>query len=231
LPPTSLVALINAAHFQALWANSWNKILMGSFISPDGLVNTSYMSTIASFYYLDSEELRAKIIRLPYADRKFSMIVALPNQKKTGLVQLVEDFSKVDSNQILRDMDATTVSVLLPQFKLNYTTSLNDVMRSIQIERVFTPNASMSSLAVPTDTEHFPEGAAISGVFHGAGIVVDHKSANNNKMSAASDNRISDDDTKMPKFNACWPFLFFILDETTGGILFTGIVSKPEYVE
>jgi serine protease inhibitor len=179
------------------------------------------------FYYLDSTELGAKIIRLPYAGRKFAMFIALPPKKNNGLTQLVENFNKIDMNEVLSEMDAITVSVLLPKFKLDYKANLNEVMRVLQIDRIFQTIASFSALAVPSDTEAFPEGAPISGLFHAASIVVDGKSANDT-MSTASDFGDSKVDLNVAKFEACWPFVFFILDETTGGILFSGTVSKPE---
>lgn len=76
----SVVLLINALYFEGTWRFGFNKSLTAPFHGTDKKVDKSFMEQTGNFYYFNSKKLNAKILRLPYNGRKFSMFVILPNE-------------------------------------------------------------------------------------------------------------------------------------------------------
>jgi serine protease inhibitor len=80
----AVMLITNAIYFKGFWRNKFlrNETHYGGFyVEPDQIQTVSYMSTIDAFYYHDSKELDAKIIKLPYEGNKFSMLIVLPGTK------------------------------------------------------------------------------------------------------------------------------------------------------
>jgi serine protease inhibitor len=221
---SSLVVLLNAVRFQGLWSHSFtHELIIGKFVSPVGNVDATYMGTKGRFYYIESEALAAKVVRIPYAGQKFAMFVVLPNRKK-GLQQLTNDLDTINFNRALWNMDATEVNLLLPKFKIDFSINLNEAIKGVGITKIFSKEASLSAFAVPGDAT-FEEGAPVSNIFHSASITVDEKSAGVNAQQLPV---IAHNSTTEANFQACWPFLFFIQDETTGAVMFAGTVNSPQ---
>ena len=65
----AIMILANAIYFKGTWRHQFpkeNTTPGGFYVSPTEIVEASYMKTTDTFYYFESNELDAKILRLPY---------------------------------------------------------------------------------------------------------------------------------------------------------------------
>lgn len=77
----SIILLINALYFEGTWRFGFNKTRSGSFFTAPGTkVEKSFIEQTGMFYYFYSKKLNAKILRLPYNGRRYSMFIILPNE-------------------------------------------------------------------------------------------------------------------------------------------------------
>lgn len=77
----SVILLINALYFEGTWRTGFNKTLTKSFFTgPGKKTDKPFMEQTGNFYYFFSKHLNAKMLRLPYIGRRFSMFVILPNE-------------------------------------------------------------------------------------------------------------------------------------------------------
>lgn len=61
--------ICNALYFKGSWRHQFSKSLTrsgGFYISPTEIVEVPLMETTDTFYFFESQDLDAKIIRLPY---------------------------------------------------------------------------------------------------------------------------------------------------------------------
>lgn len=132
------------------------------FVDSKASLSVPFMTKTDDFYYSESSELEAKILRLPYKvcpfhtsliqldyfyfylsiyvrliyskrqGYKFAMYIILPN-KRDGLNELI---SRIDSSSLHRTqilMDKVEVKVSLPKFKFANTVKLNDFLKAVSI--------------------------------------------------------------------------------------------------
>lgn len=129
------MVILNALYFNGYWRRPFplNETFEAPFfVTPTTQLKTTFMRQTASFFYLDSKQLDAKILRLPYKGNKFAMTIVLPNSKG-GLDELLY---QMDSNTLHLAqylMDEMEVRVELPKFKFDHTAHLNDVLMRVSM--------------------------------------------------------------------------------------------------
>lgn len=127
----SVILLINALYFEGTWRFGFNKTFTGEFnLAPGKRVNKPFMERTGNFYYFFSKHLDAKILRLPYDGRRYSMFVILPNDNQS--LETVID--RLDSGTIKNEiwhMDEVEVHVVLPKFKFDSSLNLNEVVQKV----------------------------------------------------------------------------------------------------
>lgn len=128
----SVILLINALYFEGTWRYGFNKTFTGGFnLSSGKQVDKPFMERTGNYYYFYSKHLDAKILRLPYDGRRYSMFVMLPNDNQN--LETVID--RLDSNTIKNEvwhMDEVEVHVVLPKFKFDSSLNLNDVVQRVK---------------------------------------------------------------------------------------------------
>lgn len=128
----SVILLLNALYFEGTWRFGFNKTVTGNFFTgPGKSVSKTFMERTSNFYYFYSKHMDAKILRLPYNGRRFSMFIILPNDS-TNLDNVVE---RLDSGTIKNEiwhMDEVEVHVVLPKFKFDSSINLNDVVKRVK---------------------------------------------------------------------------------------------------
>jgi serpin B len=96
-------------------------------------VDKSFMEQTGNFYYFYSKYLNAKIVRLPYNGRRFSMFIILPNEVN-GLDGVID---RLDSNSIKNEvwhMDELEVHIQMPKFKFDSSINLNDAVKKVKLK-------------------------------------------------------------------------------------------------
>jgi serine protease inhibitor len=128
----SVLFLINALYFESSWRYPFNKTLTRDFIhSPGKKSSRQFMEQTNNFYYFFSRQLNAKILRLPYRGRTFSMFMILPIEVN-GLDSVIEKLNAETLNNEVSHMKELETLVVIPKFKFDTLVNLNDVTRSVR---------------------------------------------------------------------------------------------------
>uniref|UniRef100_A0A182QSD5 Serpin domain-containing protein n=1 Tax=Anopheles farauti TaxID=69004 RepID=A0A182QSD5_9DIPT len=232
LQDTQLI-LANVLFLKASWKNSFpdDKTHNRTFHLADGTstVTTEFMHQTDLYDYTVHEGLGAEVLRLPYKGRHFSMNMILPH-RNVSLASVANALTPEVVQSIVELFVREEVSVLIPKFRFNYGTLLNDAIRSLGIRDVFTSNASLPLLS---STDNFAKkddhknSLQVSKILQKAGIEINEKGT---LAFAATEiqlvNKFGYDGDPI-EFEANRPFLFYILDEETNAILFVGKVVDP----
>jgi len=129
----SILVLISALSFEGTWKFPFNTTATRDFATaPETKVSKEFMEETKSFYSCNSQNLNAKILRLPYEGKRYSMFVILPNEVN-GIDAVIE---KLDSNLLSDEacrMEKSETHVVIPKFKFDASVNLNDVTRAVKL--------------------------------------------------------------------------------------------------
>ena len=219
----SLMLIMNALFFKGSWR--------GRYFSPEATrteefrtsenrkVLVPFMRTISRFYYSESPELDAKILRIPYHGMKFAMYLVLP-RTGNGLEHLIKEINPFVLTRHVWLMQHLSVDVLIPKFKFQFSSHLEPVLRELGIRDIFDDTATLTGIA---RTKRTSRHLKVSDIVQKTGIEVNE---NGTTAYAATEvqlgNKIGDQ-----SFHATHPFLFYIEDESTGTILYVGKMTNP----
>lgn len=130
----SVIMMLNAIYFEGTWRHGFNDTITRDFhLQPAKSIPKQFVSQTGNFYYFYSRKLNAKILRLPYNGRRFSMFIILPNAIG-GIDELVERLEEQDINNDVWHMDEIEVRVALPKFKFDTTINLNSIIQKVNSE-------------------------------------------------------------------------------------------------
>lgn len=131
----SVMVMLNAIYFSGLWRRPFptnQTTEMPFYVSGSQQVKTKFMVRTGRYYYLQSDNLNAKILRLPYKGKKFSMLVVLPNSKE-GFNEFVR---QLDGASLRREewlMDDEEVYVAMPKFKFEHLANLKSTLEDVSL--------------------------------------------------------------------------------------------------
>jgi serine protease inhibitor len=93
----SVILLLNALYFNGAWRQPFNKTFTGPFNTAAGKnVQKSFVERTGNYNFLNSKAYDAKILRIPYAGRRYSMFIILPNESN-------------NINRVIESLDSTTL--------------------------------------------------------------------------------------------------------------------------
>lgn len=220
----SILFLINSLYFESSWRFAFNKTITRDFSHATGKKSArQFMEQTGNFYYFYSQHLNAKILRLPYKGRKFSMFIILPVEVN-GLDSVIDKLAADTIKNEVWHMDELESHIVIPKFKFDTTINLNDVVRSMGITEIFENTATFPLLARGGSSEGKLK---VSNIVQKSGIVVDEKGTV--AWSATEIELVNKFGGAPQEFVADHPFLFYIEDDTTGAKLFAGRVSDPKF--
>jgi len=224
IDPLDILFLINAIYFKGTWTEQFDKAasyqrdfhLLGG-----ATVKRWMMQQDGKYQYFATENFQA--VSLPYGSGRLSMYLFVP-EEKDGLPDLLEQLSAANWEKWLSGFYRMSGDVVLPRFKLEYETPLNDALVALGMADAFNPNAADFSKMVKP-----PVQAYISEVKHKTFVEVNEEGT---EAAAVTSTRVAM--TAMPspheKFSivADRPFLCCIRDNTTGAVLFMGAIYDPK---
>jgi serpin B len=216
---TKLV-LTNAVYFKGNWAKRFDADRTGDreFTLASGQkIEVKMMAQNMGVDYVENDRLQA--VRLPYVGGQTSMIVVLPRKGDVlnGSAFLDADgFAKVQ-----RDLKPEArVVVQMPRFEASARMSLPTVLSKLGMARAFMAKAEFGRLC--------KEPLKISEVIHQAWVKVGEEGTEAAAATAVTMMPGAARPAELPKlFLADHPFLFFIVDDRNGGVLFAGKVMDP----
>lgn len=214
------LVLTDAVYFNAQWAVPFDpsETNSGPFVRLDGSsVSTKFMmADLPALPALQGTNFKA--ISLPYADRRLSMLVVVPDAGQ--FAQVESGLDQVALQAIVAGLTPKTVALALPRFRTETAANLGEVLQSLGMISAFAPGmADFSGM----DGSH---NLYVSAVRHQAFIDVAEKGT---EAAAATAVVMKDAGLLMVDLSV-WvdhPFLYVVRDEPTGAILFMGRVLDP----
>uniref|UniRef100_A0A663MRK3 Serpin domain-containing protein n=1 Tax=Athene cunicularia TaxID=194338 RepID=A0A663MRK3_ATHCN len=222
IDPSTVLVLVNAIYFKGKWAVGFKKEdTKETYFQLNKVQRTVQMMFQEGYFNMAIiEEMKMKVIELPYFDNELSMFILLPevvSEDFTGLEQVILlVLSRWTSSARMQQLK---VKLYLPQFKMEESYVLNKTLEGMGVMNVFDWGK-----------------ADLSGISRKDGLVV-------SKAIQKSSVEVNEEGTEavgamglvaVPlcrsisyEFKADHPFLFFIRHNSTNTILFFGRYSSP----
>jgi serine protease inhibitor len=223
-PPKPPLVLIDAVYFKGAWEKPFPAAqnLSSQFNREKlGPCQVTMMRRSLSAPYLATDDFQA--IKLPYSGRGLEMVLVLPD-KETDLTAVVQKLRAGSWKDTLAEFSEDSGSITLPRFKVSYHDSLVGPLTELGIKAIFNPSRDFALMF--DDPRQF----FVSGLIQQSYLTVDE-----NGSEAAAATEIQMEATAMRRqrlkpFNLVFdrPFLFAIVDDESGQLLFAGVLRDPE---
>jgi serpin B len=224
LPQDDIAVLVNAIYFKAPWANAFNPDLTydGRFFLPDGdEIGVRMMHRVDDYVIVEGAGYRAA--RLSYKPSSLGMIIVLPDAID-GLDSVMGVLDTAELARLRAEFERGTPSAFtfeLPRFGVPCEASLKPALQQAGMTRAFDWTRADFSAMTERPPAEIP--VAISDIVHCALIEVSEEGTE----AAGATMVIFHIGGASPSFIVDRPFLFFIVDETTGAIVFQGKIVDP----
>ncbi|MGH6771860.1 MAG: serpin family protein [Xanthobacteraceae bacterium] len=224
------LVLLNAVYFKARWARAFDaKLTKDDFFNVKRTRQELVPTMLQRAHHSVVQREGYRAIRLPYAVRELGMVVVLPDEVD-GVDAVGRRLDMAELSQLfaaLRTQPARLVMLSLPRFKTEFKTELTALFQEAGIHRAF--DLKRADFSGMTGVPASAAPTAIDQIVHRAVVEVAEEST-----EAAAATGIGFRVTSaMPKpveplrFRVDRPFLYYIVDEKTGAVLFQGRVVDP----
>lgn len=214
------LVLTNAIYFKASWLHQFEPGMTedADFTLISGQkVQVPMMRQTETFGY--ASENGYQLISLPYEGNKLSMVIILPDEGNYSRVE--EGLGDFDIQGLASSVSYVQLDLEMPKFKIESSFGLADTLDAMGMKDAFIPGiADLSGMDGTHDLY-------ISAVQHKAFIEVDETGT-----EAAAATAVVVGIESMPidepiKVSIDRPFIYFIVDNKTGSVLFMGRVMNP----
>ncbi len=213
-----VMCLINAIYFKSIWDSKFDQgqTHNQAFYLPDqSTVEASFMKGKVNFNVHYTGE--ATVIELPYVNKKFSMVIIMPNST-TSLNNLVAGLDTAIWNNWMGGLSAYNSEIIMPKFKFSYSILLNNDLIKLGMGNAFSSSADFTGI-------NPAGGLNISKVQHKAFVAVDEAGT---EAAAATAVTVQVTDVLVPPtITIDHPFVFAIREMKSGLILFVGTMTNP----
>lgn len=220
ISPMTRLVLANAIYFKAGWLYPFDPQLTKSdyfFFLIGGQTTVSMMHNTETYAYKSTAQY--EVIDLPYQGGGESMIIIMP---------IVDEFEKLEKElnaftlkEITSDLKPQKIDLTMPQFSLQSSFALRDVLIELGMLNAFAPlSANFSGIDGTRDLY-------IDKLEHKTFINVDENGTEAAAASGAAVGLTAMDENPSIPVVINHPFIFVIQDNETGLILFIGRVLNP----
>jgi serpin B len=218
--------IINAVYFKARWASAFDPHLTHDEafnLTETEKADVAFMNQTGRFPLVSDDGYRA--IRLDYQVPELGLVIVLPDGIGDGgaVAQRLGAEALAGLMASLRDgATKKEVALALPRFRIAFSANLRGPFQQAGVQKALDPNhADFSGLTGR------PSGGEsrfyVDEIAHRAVIEVSEESTEAAAATATGVRAI----TVATPFRADHPFLFYLVDGTTGAILFQGRVADP----
>ena len=212
--------LVNAIYFKGIWGENvefdTRNTRQDIFTMENGSkVKVNYMNKQSDLDYYECDQY--KMVRLPYGNGAFQMVVALPNEGET-LANVAAALEAEPSR--LNMMANSHVKLKIPKFETASTIYLKDVLKSMGMISAFQffPFSNFSQMA--------EDPIMVTKIFQKSKIKVDEKGSEAAAVTVIGMEFATVAPPPTPptvfEFYATRPFMYMIREVSTGAILFMG---------
>ena len=223
--------LMNALYFKAKWAGSKHSPMFreegtrpedftlsnGTKVKVDMMRNSGYHQYAVMDGY--------KVLVLPYAGGKFNMYILLPD--KNDIEGLVNKLQATAWSDILNNLkQGVEVIVRLPKFSIENKYDLSEALVSLGVEKAFQEGrAEFDMMFQPKPNYYY----WINKVIQKSRINVSEWGTEAGSVTVVemAGDLAAGPPQEIIEFYADHPFVFIIGEETSGTILFEGVVTNP----
>lgn len=222
---TTRLVLVSSIFMKAVWRDAFDPSLTAPstfFLSENQSVLAQMMTRSAQMPYYENPTVQ--VLEMPYRstnkeEPRFSMLFILPRGGDIRQAENLLNTARFD--QLLKELTPRQVIASIPRFTFSSDFNLNDTLQAMGLQAPF------SNIADFTGMTEAP--ISIGGVLHKAFISVDEKGTEAIAATAVTINLTS----VVPEetatiFKADHPFVFAIIDRSTGSILFIGRLMAPQ---
>lgn len=224
LNPLTRLVLTNAVYFKGKWAAPFAKEATQEkdFAASTGAkIKCQMMNKQNNFGYTQTPDYQA--LELPYEKNDLSMMVVLPQAGK--MAALENNLTTTKFTEIKKSLKPELVNVFLPKFKFDTSYNMNQMLAKMGMPTAFTPDmADFSGIYDKTKTI---ENLYIGLVIHKAYVDVYEEGTEAAAATGVAMGGFSSLPPQPKIFNADRPFIFAIIHNQTGAILFMGKVNDP----
>jgi serine protease inhibitor len=223
-PPKPPLVLVDAVYFKGAWEHPFSATQdsPGQFNREHGgPCQVTMMKCGLSAPYLETDDFQA--VKLPYNGGGLEMLLLLP-AKATGLSAVLQSLSKGFWKQTIDKFSEGSGTISLPRFKATFRDSLVSPLTQLGIKAIFEPSKDFAPMF--EDTRKF----YVSNIIQQTYLRVDE---NGSEAAAATEVQIEASTIRLPSkkpFNLVFdrPFLFAIIDDQSGQLIFAGILRDPD---
>ena len=224
---STAMAITNAIYFKGTWVTPFpeNDTAESDFWKDSSnSTRTDFMNVFGTFNYTAADGVQ--VLEMPYKGDRLSMLVILPDDRDG--ISRVEDMLSADLiEQWRHELEPTNVNVTMPKFKMETKYDLIGPLTGLGMPDVF--NAAKADLS--------GIGKVLKPGFEGRNMYVTkalqkaYVDVNEEGTEAAAVTVIVIGIVSVPPpppiFTADHPFIFMIVDNESGTILFMGRMSDP----
>lgn len=219
VPPSTALALANAMYLKAAWLHPFKASATASslFHGERQTAAMSFMHQTEQLPYGAGNGYAA--VEMPYEASTLSLLVVLPKSQR--LASLERRLTVTGLAPIVRRLAAKPVALSLPRFGLEFHGELNRPLEELGMTDAFGEGADFSGIAADPLKLGLVEHASDfsldeQGTLATAATVITVEPASARSF-----------DTPTVQFDANRPFLFFLRDDRTGAVLFSGRLAEP----
>ena len=213
--PDGVSYLLNALYFKGIWYRQFDKkhTKKEAFTKADGTKSQVQMMHQKEQFLIGENEMYQTVV-LPYGNGSYEMIVVLPREgKKLSDVLVAMNGKQWKDN--LKNMYSSEVDLKLPRFTSVYNRELNDVLKLLGMNAMFDP--SKANLTKMSAVSSF-----VSMVLQKAKIEVDEEGSKAAAVTVVENVETALPPSKPIMFHANRPFMYAIVEHSTGTIFFMG---------
>ena len=232
LDPDAVAVLLDAIYFKAHWAQRFNKAATRDdafHLSATQQANVPIMRETGRFALVARPDYRA--VRLPYDVPSLSMVVVLP-ERTDGLAEVLAQFDAQELTALGAELNLARprlVALALPRFKASSRADLKETLSQLGMHLAFDRGAADFSgiSGQPLSQRRL----AIGQIVHRAVVDVMDEGTEAAAATAVIQQVMAAARPPQPEqpeaFVVDHPFLFLIVDRTSGAVLFAGRIADP----
>lgn len=213
--PDAVTYLLNALYFKGIWYHKFDKkrTQQESFTQADGKkLTVKMMHQKERFFAAENDNYQTVV--LPYGNGSYEMVVLLPREGK-DLSSLLQTMDAKKWKDNLKNTYSSEVDLKLPRFTSAYTRELNDVLKLLGMNTMF--ERGKADLTKMSKAKAF-----VSMVLQKAKIEVDEEGSKAAAVTVVETLDAAAPPSKPIMFHANRPFMYAIVEHSTGTIFFMG---------
>ena len=213
--PDAVTYLLNALYFKGIWYRQFDKkrTQQESFTQADGKkLTVKMMHQKERFFAAENDNYQTVV--LPYGNGSYEMVVLLPREGK-DLSSLLQTMDAKKWKDNLKSTYSSKVDLKLPRFTSAYTRELNDVLKLLGMNTMF--ERGKADLTKMSKAKAF-----VSMVLQKAKIEVDEEGSKAAAVTVVETLDAAAPPSRPIMFHANRPFMYAIVEHSTGTIFFMG---------